>query len=142
MSDALAVRPHDPRVTRWGMLALALVAGGSFFTGMAKQLAQSPSAGAETGAPAAIVAADTPPPAPVVTPSMQVATVEPPAPRPRPAQTREEAPELLTPPPVVTLEPAPDVAPPAADAASTAPAEDPVPPPEPQPGVDSDPPTD
>jgi hypothetical protein len=139
MTDAFAVRPRDPRVTRWAMLGLALVAGGSFATGLAKQLAEAPPAYADTEAPAAIVAADIPPPAPA--PSMQVAAAEPAAARPRTPKPQADTPELLTPPTVVTLQPAPDVAPPAADAASTAPAEDPAAPAAPEPRADSEPPT-
>jgi hypothetical protein len=129
--SALDIRPHSRRLSRNAVLALALVAGGSFALNLARQLAPpgpSPFSAPQGMAVAVQVPEATPAPA------MQVATSEPPprrhaeeaAPETPPEAADAAAPELLA----VPAAASPDALP-AADTSATAP--DPAPPPEPPP---------
>lgn len=126
--SALDIRPHSRRLSRSAVLALALLAGGSFTLGLVRQLA--PPAPSPFSAPQGLSAAAQVPEA-TPAPSLQVATSEPP--RRRAAEAAPEtpppeaaAPELLPVPAAASADAAP-----ATDTAATSP--DQAPPPEPPP---------
>jgi hypothetical protein len=130
MKDVDAIRPPSPRLTRAAVIALALLAGGSFTSSFLRQvvgpLTLQPPA---EEAPAAAPLAQPLPIAPVIQPALQVATVEPAPARP----PKLEVPDPVTPPAAEAAPPQEAVVAPPVDAATTAPAEPPAaeePPPE------------
>ena len=97
MQDVDAIRPPSPRLTRAAVIALALLAGGSFASGFLRQVVgplipAPPAEEAQAGAPLAQPL----PIAPVIQPALQVATVEP-APAPAPAPPKLEVPDPAPP---------------------------------------------
>jgi len=119
MQDVDAIRPPSPRLTRAAVIALALVAGGSFTSAFLRQvvgplnLQPPPAEEAPGGAPLAKAL----PIAPVIQPALQVANAEPAPVAPRPPP-KLEVPDPVAPP---ATEDAVVAAP--VDAATTAPAE-------------------